>query len=107
MTLTNTGGILQPLFAFRFRVLFDHEINAIFVRGVEGVNADDCFADYDLNKTCAASGAALAAIHRFHFDGLPGLADEDILSNVADAHKVVSNFDPARGLRLDAGDRSG
>lgn len=28
MALTNTGGLLQPLLAYRFRVLFDHEINA-------------------------------------------------------------------------------
>ena len=28
MTLTNTGGILQPILAHRFRVLFDHKLHS-------------------------------------------------------------------------------
>jgi len=78
--------IPEPLF-------FLGEMNAIFVRGLEGVNADENLEALDLDSAGAAIGAALAGIQQCRIDGLGLRSDQYVLSQLVAAEERLSSFD--------------
>lgn len=91
------GGLLipEPLF-------FAPEMNAIFVRGLKGKNADDHLNELDLDETAAQIGAGLAGIHQCQIAGLPARGDEHVIAEAAEAVEILSNFNPAYRPRVEA-----
>jgi hypothetical protein len=86
--ICRSGEILipEPLF-------FDKEINTVFVRGLPGVNADECLGDFNLDEACATIGAGLAGIHQCRIDGLPQRSDQHFLSQLRDAKARLGEFE--------------
>jgi len=86
--ICQSGEIIipEPLF-------FDEEINTFFVRGLQGVNADECLADFDLDGVCARIGVGLAGIHQCRIGGLPQRSDEQVFSQLRDVKEMLGNFD--------------
>ncbi len=80
--------IPEPLF-------FVDEMNTLFVRGLEGVNADERLAALDLDRTAAVIGAALAGIHQCRIDDLRHRPEHYMMSQLAAAEKTLVNFDSA------------
>jgi hypothetical protein len=85
-----SGEILipEPLF------LVD-EINTFFMRGLAGTNADENLAALDLDRLVAEMGIALAGIQQCRLEGLPECPEQDAMSEVAEAEKVLGSFDAA------------
>ncbi|GEM_PF-1377009 len=85
-----SGDILipEPLF------LID-EMNTFFMRGLAGTNADENLAALDLDRLVAEMGVALAGIQQCRLEGLAECADQDAMSEVAEAEKVLGSFDAA------------
>jgi hypothetical protein len=92
-----SGEILipEPLF------LVD-EMNTFFMRGLAGTNADENLAALDLDRLVAEIGVALAGIQQCHFEDLSECADQDAMSEVAEAEKVLGSFDAAYTPRVAA-----
>jgi aminoglycoside phosphotransferase (APT) family kinase protein len=80
--------IPEPLF-------FADEMNTIFVRGLEGANADENLANLDLDRTAAVIGAALAGIHQCRIDDLRHRPEHYMMSQLAAAEQTLVNFDGA------------
>jgi hypothetical protein len=85
-----SGEILipEPLF-------FVDEMNTFFMRDLQGVNADEDLATLDLDRIAAEMGAALAGIQQCHLEDLSHCPDQDAMSEVAEAEKVLGSFDAA------------
>jgi len=80
--------IPEPLF-------FADAMNTIFVRGLEGVNADENLADLDLDRTATVIGAALAGIHRCRIDDLRHRPEHYMMLQLVAAGETLVNFDGA------------
>jgi hypothetical protein len=95
--ISRSGEILipEPLF-------FEPEMNTLFLRGLEGVNADENPGTLDLNRIAAASGVALAGIHCCLIEFLPIRSDEYVMSRVAESEEILGDFDTAYKPRLEA-----
>jgi len=85
-----SGDILipEPLF-------FVDEMNTFFMRGLAGTNADENLAALDLDRLVAEMGVALAGIQQCHLEDLSGCPDQDAMSEVAEAEKILGSFDAA------------
>ncbi len=92
-----SGEILipEPLF-------FDAEMNVIFMRGLEGVNADENPATLDLDRIAQECGVALAGIHQCHLPDLPSRSEEYTMSHVLEAEEMLGCLGADYKPRLEA-----
>jgi hypothetical protein len=91
-----SGAIIipEPLF-------FARALNTVFVRGLEGVSADDHLAELD--RVAAETGAALAGIHQCRIADLPRRSDEQHLaSEIAEAKEILGDFETGYRARVEA-----
>jgi len=88
--------IPEPLF-------FEPEMNSIFLRGIEGINADENPGELDLDRIATESGVALAGIHQCHIKDLPSRSDQqEAMSQVNEAEETLGDFDGAYSARVKA-----
>lgn len=78
--------IPQPLF-------FEPQLNAVFVQGLDGVNADNSLAAFDLDAAVTEIGAAIVGVHRCRLDNLPNRPAHYILSQVAKLKDLLGKQD--------------
>jgi len=80
--------IPEPLF-------FARDLNAIFVRGLEGMNADDHLVELDLDRVAAQIGAGLAGIHQCHIAEIPHSTADHVMAQAVEAEAILGKFDAA------------
>jgi len=87
--------IPEPLF-------FVREMNAIFVRGLKGMNADDHLVRLDLDQVAAQIGAGLAGIQQCHLTGIPHSTDDHVMEQAVEAEAILGKFDAAYLPRVES-----
>lgn len=87
--------IPEPLFFLR-------EMNAIFVRGLNGVNADEHLVKLDLDRVAAQIGAGLAGIQQCRPPGIPPATGDHVMAQLDEAESILGNFDAAYRPRVKA-----
>lgn len=85
-----TGEFLipEPLF-------FVRELNTIFVRGLQGINADDHLVELDLDQVAKQIGVGLAGMQQCHIEGIPHSTADEVLAQVVEAEAILGKFDAA------------
>lgn len=78
--------IPEPLF-------FEPELNTIFVRGLQGINADDHLVELDLDQVAMQIGVGLAGMQQCHIDGIPHATADEVLAQVVEAEAILGKFD--------------
>lgn len=85
--LSQTGEFLipEPLF-------FAPELNAIFVRGLQGINADEHLAALDLDQVAVQIGVGLAGMQQCHIAGIPHATADDVMAPILEAEAILGKF---------------
>jgi len=86
--------IPEPLF-------HERGLGTVFVRGLEGANADDDLSKLDLDRVATKAGAALAGIHQCQIANLATRSDQYAMSKIAEAEETLVNFDGSYRPRLE------
>jgi len=87
--------IPEPLF-------FARDLNAIFVRGLKGMNADDHLGELDLDQVAVQIGAGLAGIHQCRLAGTPPATDDHVMAQALEAEAILGKFDATYLPRVEA-----
>ena len=85
--------IPEPLF-------FVAEMNTFFMRGLEGVNADENLETLDLDRVAAEMGTALAGIQQCRLEDLPDCPEQDAVAEVDDAERILGRVAAAYSPRV-------
>ena len=81
---------------------FEPEMNAIFVRGLEGESIDEHLNEVDLDQICEEVGSGLARLHQCNVTGISQRPDDRIASKLSDARKILGQTHSACQHRVEA-----
>ena len=80
--------------------LFDPRLRTVFVRGLDGVNADKDLERIDIDSAATRIGQAIAGIHQCFLGDLPNGSEQYLVSQVDKTAKILEKTDTTSHSRV-------